>query len=132
MHGEWKGGGWEHGSCALLGICSRTIVAHFPQVSAHRRLIKGAPTRPQTLGEHLRLARIDRNMTIVEVSRILGVTCQTLHDWEHNVKLIDQRNQRRVNAFLKSRGAQEMRNPTGDGIAWMMLDICRLGALGPM
>jgi hypothetical protein len=48
--------------CALLDICSRTIVAQFSAISVYRRLLKRAPENPQTLGEHLRLVRIDRGL----------------------------------------------------------------------
>lgn len=85
---------------ALLGICDRRIVASFPPVSVYRRSKKGAPTNPQTLGERLRLARIDRGMTHVQVADVLGVAYQTVERWEHNRCRITPRHQRKIIALL--------------------------------
>ena len=68
----------------MLDICSRTLVARFPMVSVYRRIQKAVSAHPQTLGEYLRLARVDRNMTNVQVAQMLGVAYQTVKRWEHN------------------------------------------------
>ena len=99
---------------ALLGICSRTIVAQFPTISVYRRIWKGVSTHPQTLGEHLRLARIDRKMTNVQVARILGVAYQTVEKWEHNRHPIGKKHRPAVIAFLGYEPASPSANPTGD------------------
>src|SRR5258706_1340885 len=49
--------------CVLMGICHGRWTALIPAVSLHRRKIRGAPDEPKTLGEHLRLRRIDMGMT---------------------------------------------------------------------
>lgn len=92
--------GWEHGLCALLGICSRTIVARYSEVSVYRRILKGAPTNPQTLGEHLRLARIDRGLKQAEIADLLGAVYQTVEKWEHNLVPMSPKSRARVIAFL--------------------------------
>jgi DNA-binding XRE family transcriptional regulator len=37
------------------------------------------------LGEHLRLARIDRGLKQTELAQVLGVVDQTVENWEHNL-----------------------------------------------
>jgi DNA-binding XRE family transcriptional regulator len=99
---------------ALLGICSRTIVAHFPSVSVYRRSLKRVSANPQTLGEHLRLARIDRGLKQTEVAALLGVAYQTIVKWEHNLHPIGPKSRPRVIAFLGYEPALPGAKPTGD------------------
>ena len=90
----------EQPACALLDICSRTIVARFPEVSVYRRIQKAVSSHPQTLGEHLRLARVDRNLTNVQVAQILGVAYQTVERWEHNRNPISPKSRLKIVAFI--------------------------------
>jgi hypothetical protein len=64
--------------CALLGICDRRIVASFPRISLHLRQVRGASAEPKTLGEHLRLKRIDVGLTQPQISVKLGVGWQSI------------------------------------------------------
>src|SRR5882724_3750561 len=86
--------------CALVGICSRTIVTQFSVVSPYRRMLKKVSLNPQTLGEHLRLARIDRGLKQTEVAALLGVGYQTVVKWEYNVIRVGPKSHPRVIAFL--------------------------------
>ena len=101
---------------ALLDICSRTIVVHFSAISVYRRILKRAPNNPQTLGEHLRLARIDRGLKQTELAQLLGVVYQTIEKWEHNLVPMSPRSRARVSAFLGSDPAVVAANPTADSI----------------
>jgi DNA-binding XRE family transcriptional regulator len=98
--------------CALLDICSRTIVAHFPAISVYRRMLQGAPKNPQTLGEHLRLARIDRGLKQTELAQLLGVVYQTVEKWEHNLVPVSPKSRARVVVFLGYDPALPHANPT--------------------
>jgi DNA-binding XRE family transcriptional regulator len=102
--------------CALLDICSRTIVAHFSAISVYRRILKRAPKNPQTLGEHLRLARIDRALKQTELAQLLGVVYQTVEKWEHNLVPMSPKSRARVVAFLGYDPAAPDENPTADSI----------------
>ena len=95
-----KGGGRKQPPLALLGICDRKTVAHFPSISVYRRSLKRASATPQTLGEHLRLARIDRDLKQTEVAELVDVVYQTVVKWEHNLVPIGPRSRPRVIAFL--------------------------------
>ena len=69
----WRGAkavGRKQRACGLLGICQRQVTASFPKASRHLRKIKHAPEVAKTLGEHLRLARIDRGLKQTEVARV--------------------------------------------------------------
>ena len=90
----------EQPACALLDICSRTIVARFPVISVYRRIQKAVSANPQTLGEHLRRARVDRNLTNVQVAQMLGVAYQTVERWEHNRNPINTNSRLKIIAFI--------------------------------
>jgi DNA-binding transcriptional regulator YiaG len=97
-----------------LDICSRTIVAQFSAISVYRRILKRAPKNPQTLGEHLRLARIDRGLKQTELAQLLRVTYQMVVKWEHNLVPISPKSRARVVAFLGYDPAMSVENPTAD------------------
>ena len=101
---------------ALLGICSRTTVARFSAISVYRRILKRAPKNPQTLGEHLRLVRIDRGLKQTELAQLLGVVYQTVEKWEHNLVPMSPKSRARVVAFLGYDPAVPGANPTADSI----------------
>ena len=107
---------WVWIPCALLDICSRTIVAQFSAISAYRRILKRAPENPQTLGEHLRLARIDRGLKQTELAQLLGVVYQTVEKWEHNLVPMSPKSRASVVAFLGYDPAVVAANPTADSI----------------
>ena len=109
-----KGGGRKQPPCALLDICSRTIVAQFSAISVYRRILKRAPKNPQTLGEHLRLARIDRGLKQTELAQLLGVAYQTVEKWEHNLVLMSPKSRARVVAFLGYDPTVPDEDPTAD------------------
>ena len=100
--------------CGLLGICQRQVTASFPKASRHLRKIKHAPEVAKTLGEHLRLARIDRGLKQTEVAALLGVVYQTVEKWEHNVVPIGPNSRPRVLAFLGFEPPPPGANPTAD------------------
>jgi DNA-binding XRE family transcriptional regulator len=99
---------------AQLGICSRTIVSPFPAISLYRRILKRAPQNPQTLGEHLRLSRIDRGLKQTELADLLGVVYQTVVKWELNLIAISRKSRPRVVNFLGYDPAAVCCNPTAD------------------
>ena len=69
-------------------------------ISVFRRIQKAVSLHPQTLGEHLRLARVDRNLTNVQVAQMLGVAYQTVERWEHNRNPISPKSRLKIVAFI--------------------------------
>ena len=45
---------------------------------------KGYPKKPHTFGEHLRKYRMDKGLLAKDVAKIIGVTENTVLNWEHN------------------------------------------------
>jgi transcriptional regulator with XRE-family HTH domain len=89
-------------------------MASFPKASRHRRKIKHAPEVPKTLGDYLRLARIDRGLKQTELAAVLGVVYQTVVKWENNVTQIGPHSRARILAFLGDPPSSPDANPTGD------------------
>ncbi len=69
-------------------------------VLVYRRIQKAVSSHPQTLGEHLRRARVDRNLTNIQVARMLGVAYQTVERWEHNRNPISPKSKLKIVAFI--------------------------------
>ena len=86
--------------CCLLGICSRTIVAQFPAISLYRRVLKAAPVSARTLGDHLRITRIDRKLTQAQVAQLMAVAHQTVRKWEANLTGITPAHRVKIIRFL--------------------------------
>ncbi len=69
---------------------------------------------PKTLGEHLRLARIDRGLKQTEVAALLGVVSQTVVKWENNMVLVGPNSRTRVIDFIGYEPAPLGEDPTDD------------------
>ena len=91
-------------------------MTQFSVVSPYRRILKKASTNPQTLGEHLRLARVDRGLKQTEVAALLGVGYQTVVKWEHNIVRVGPKSRTGVIAFLGYDPALPEAMPTGDSL----------------
>ena len=100
----------------LMGICERHWIVPIPKVSLHRRQMRGAPTEPRTLGEHLRVKRIDMGLTQPQLSEMLRVAWQTVERWEHNYRTIRPASQANIVAFLGFDPLPENREPLADSI----------------
>lgn len=59
------------------------------------------PQNPQTLGEKLRKARLDKGMTLEEVAALLGVTDTTVINWEIKGKMPGGGKIEKLNLLLK-------------------------------
>lgn len=58
------------------------------------------PKNPQTLGEKLRKARMDRKMTLKEVAALVGVSDTSVLNWEIRGKMPEESRMERVNEFI--------------------------------
>ena len=99
-----------------MGICQRQWIVPIPKISVHRRRMRGAPTAPKTLGEHLRVKRIDMGMTQPQLAEKLGVAWQTVERWEHNYRPILPKSRARIIAFLGYDPESPTPKPSGDEI----------------
>jgi len=60
------------------------------------------PKNPQTLGEKLRKARMDRGMTLKEVATLFGVSDTAVLNWEIRGINPEDRNMERMKDFLEN------------------------------
>ncbi|MCK4852133.1 MAG: helix-turn-helix transcriptional regulator [Candidatus Omnitrophica bacterium] len=60
------------------------------------------PKKPKTLGERIRRARMDKNMLIRELAEIIGVTEDSVINWEKRDMRPSGRSLERVKGFLES------------------------------
>ena len=58
------------------------------------------PKNPQTLGENLRKARMDRKMTLKEVAVLLGVSDTSVLNWEIRGKMPEENRMGIVKEFI--------------------------------
>ena len=58
------------------------------------------PKNPQTLGEKLRKARMDKGMTVKEVAVLFGVTDTAVLNWEIRGKMPEASRMERAMEFL--------------------------------
>jgi predicted DNA-binding transcriptional regulator AlpA len=66
------------------------------------------PKNPQTLGEKLRKARMDRKMTLKEVSALLGVSDTSVLNWKIRGKIPEESRMGRVKEFLEGKPNSEI------------------------
>lgn len=59
------------------------------------------PKNPQTLGEKIRKARMDKGLMVKELAEIIGVTEDTVINWEIGNIKPKGRNLERVEDFIK-------------------------------
>jgi len=59
------------------------------------------PKNPQTLGEKLRKARMDRKMTLKEVAVLLGVSDTSVLNWEIRGKMPEASRMKMVRGFIE-------------------------------
>ena len=61
-------------------ICLRyTLTLPMP-----KSMPKGYPEDPQTFGEHLRKYRMDKGLLVKDLAKIIGVTENTVLNWEQD------------------------------------------------
>jgi DNA-binding transcriptional regulator YiaG len=67
---------------------------------AKRPINPAYPTELKTIGDHLRKTRLDRELTQNQVSTIIGVTTDTVTNWELNRNSPRKRFHSRIYNFL--------------------------------
>ena len=66
------------------------------------------PKNPQTLGEKLRKARMDRKMKLKEVAALLGVSDTSVLNWEIRGKMPQRNRMERVERFIEGKPNSEI------------------------
>jgi DNA-binding transcriptional regulator YiaG len=65
-----------------------------------RELSPKYPKNPQTLGERLRKARMDKGMTLKEAAALFGVSETAVLNWEIRGKMPEKSRMKKVTEFL--------------------------------
>jgi DNA-binding transcriptional regulator YiaG len=60
----------------------------------------GYPVNPKTIGEHMRKKRIDNRLMQSEVADIIGVSAESIWNWEHGRTKPSKKNLEIINAFV--------------------------------
>jgi len=66
------------------------------------------PKNPQTLGEKLRKARMDKKMTLKEVAALLGVSDTSVLNWEIRGKMPEEGKIKIVQEFIEGKPNSEI------------------------
>jgi transcriptional regulator with XRE-family HTH domain len=66
------------------------------------------PKNPQTLGEKLRKARMDRKMTLKEAAALFGVTDTSVLNWEIRGKIPEENRIKIVQEFIEGKPNSEI------------------------
>ena len=99
---------------ALLGIGRRRWKASIPTISPYRRKWKKVSDEPKTLEEHLKRKRVDANLSIAQLARVLGVAKRSAEFWEVKKHLISPLLRPKVIEFLGYDPLKDAANPTRD------------------
>ena len=72
------------------------------QFSLHFRQSRAYPTNPKTIGEHLRKKRIDLNLSMTQLAKVLGmgITDTAIEKWEKNQNKPTEHHQKAIVKFL--------------------------------
>ena len=65
-------------------------------------LLDGYPMRPKTLGERIKKKRMDMGLFQKDVARIVGVSTDTITNWEKGRTKPCRRNTRKIDLFLEA------------------------------
>ncbi len=60
----------------------------------------GYPVRPKTIGEHLRKKRMDNRLMQSEVANIIGVSAESIWNWEKGRTKPSKKNLEIINNFV--------------------------------
>lgn len=61
---------------------------------------KGYPEELKTLGDYLRKTRLDRNLSQPQVARVIGVTTDTITNWELNRNTPEAKQAAKIISFI--------------------------------
>ena len=61
----------------------------------------GYPVNPKTIGEHMRKKRMDSRLMQSEVANIIGVSEESIWNWEHGRTKPSKKNLGIINEFVK-------------------------------
>ena len=96
---------YPHVRYATLGLCNPLHSSIKYIVCAVRPFTypDGYPINPKTIGEHLRKKRMDNRLMQSEVARIIGVSEESIWNWENDRIKPSKKNLEIINEFVTNR-----------------------------
>jgi len=97
-------GSGERAALRLLTIGDRTVLRDKPLKSSHFQQLRQYPTNPRTLGERLRKKRIDMQVSMAKLAKLLGlgITDTAIEKWEKNQNWPSEPYRTRITEFLEN------------------------------
>jgi len=102
----------ERPRVALLGICHRTITIQRQVIFKGFRQNLPYPKNPNSLGEHLRKARLDRKVSTPQVAEFVGVDRSSVQRWEADDSIPADHHRAKIVSFLGIDPFTRSENPT--------------------
>ena len=85
-----------------MGLCNplHTIIKYVVCAARPFTYPDGYPVSPKTIGEHLRKKRMDNRLMQSEVANIIGVSEESIWNWEKGRTEPSKKNLKIINAFV--------------------------------
>ena len=102
------------GACEFL-VSYATLLLRYPLHTSIKYIVcaarpfvypNGYPVNPHTIGEHLRKKRIDNRLMQSEVADIIGVSAESIWNWEIGRTKQSKKNLEIINKFVTKRSMQ--------------------------
>jgi len=96
------------GACEFL-VSYATLLLRYPLHTSIKYIVcvvrpfsypDGYPVNPHTIGEHLRKKRMDNRLMQSEVTNIIGVSEESIWNWENGRTKPSKKNLKIINAFV--------------------------------
>jgi DNA-binding transcriptional regulator YiaG len=86
---------------------------HRSSISLHFRQVRRYPAAPKTLGDHLRKKRVDMQLSMTQLAKLLefGITDSAIEKWEKNQNRPTEEHRKLIVEFLGFNPGSK--NPTG-------------------
>ena len=86
-----------------MGLCNplHTSIKYTVCIARPFSYPNGYPVNPKTIGEHLRKKRMDCGLLQSDVARIIGVSEESIWNWENGLTTPRKKNSIRINGFVK-------------------------------
>ncbi len=87
---------------ATLGLCNplHTSIKYIVCTARPFTYPDGYPVNPKTIGEYIRKKRIDSRLMQSDVANIIGVSEESIWNWENDRTKPSKKNLKIINAFV--------------------------------
>jgi DNA-binding transcriptional regulator YiaG len=83
-----------------LSIAQRTLNVSRRHLCIPKRPTKRFPAAPKTLGDSIKVKRYERDLTLGDIARKLGVSVSVVKDWEDDRRRPDENARKALDRLL--------------------------------